>query len=160
MKHRMIFLAALVGLQIGATAARGAEYACETAYNGDDLIKDVVHTVTIGTGGAGISRFEFLSFTPPSATLCAYIADVTAKAEDDDAKALLPVWSPTADGVQVTLPSSRGDSAVLRVADKGTHFLLEILETGSTEEFCNLYGIAAPVVKIYKDNKTCGFPKQ
>lgn len=160
MKHSMIFLATLVGLQMGATTAQGAEYTCEAAYNGDDLIKDVTHTVTVGTGGAGIARFEFLSFTPPGATLCAYVGDVTAKAEDDDAKALLPAWSRTDDGVRVTLPSSRGDSAVVRVADKGTHFLFEILETGSTEEFCNLYGIAAPVVKVYKDNRTCGFPKE
>lgn len=158
MKYLTMILAALFGLLAGPPAARSAEYACEASYNGDDLIKDVLHTVTVGTGGAGIARFEFLSFTPPGATLCAYVADITAKADDDEAEALLPAWSRTADGVQVTLPSSSGDSAVVRVEDKGTHFMFEILESGATAEFCSLYGIAAPRVKIYKDRKTCGFP--
>lgn len=160
MKYGIMILAALFGLHAGAATARQQEYACEAAYNGDDLIKDVLHTVTVGTSGGAVTRFEYLSFTPPSATLCAYIADSQAKADDDDAKALLPVWSRTADSVQVTIPSSRGDSAVIRLEDKGTHFLFEIVDTGSTEEFCNLYGIAAPVVKLYKDSRTCGFPKR
>lgn len=162
MKYSIMVLAASLGFLANAAAAQQTEYNCEAPYNEDEFSKNVQHMLTVGTDGGAITRFEFLSFTPPGATLCAYIADSGAKAADGKAKAgdSLPVWSRTASGAEVTLPAKRGgDSAVIRLEDKGSYFLFEIVEIGSTQDFCSIFGIAAPKVKLRKNSKTCGFPK-
>lgn len=160
MKYGIAVLAASFGLLANAAAAQQTEYSCEAPYNGDEFNKNVPHMLTVATDGGAITRFEFMSFTPPGATTCAYIADSGAKAADDEAKALLPVWSRTAGGAEVTLPAQRGGGgAIVRLQDKGSYFLFEIVETGSTQDFCDIYGIAAPKVKLRKNSKTCSFPK-